>query len=136
MTRKSMLLAAIAAGTFSVAFAVEPPHQTSAGSKGAHTPANEGKSTLPVPPPPVASEARATSGAKMSAADKRLATKVIDALNSDESLQGSKITVLAMNGEVTLSGSVPGKPQADKAEAATTKAGAKKVTNSLEATAS
>src|SRR5215831_11388299 len=62
------LAATMAAGSIGFAFAVEPPHQTSAGSKGDFTAADEAKSTTPVPPVPIAHTAKQ----KMSAADARL----------------------------------------------------------------
>ena len=102
----------------------------SAGSKGAHTPSNEAKSTEPVP----VAVAKAEPSAKMSAADQKIADKVIMALNSEQTLNGARITVLAANGDVTLSGKARDQAQADKAMAlAQVAAGSGKVTNSLAA---
>src|SRR5215831_20970014 len=82
---------------------------SSAGSKGDFTPAPEAKSTTPVPPVPVAKAAKATG------ADARLADSVVAALNGEQSLKGSKITVMASNGTITLSGTTTSSDQSQKA---------------------
>jgi hypothetical protein len=124
------LAAALAAGSLSLAWAVQAPHQTSAGSKGDFTPADEAKSTMPVPNPPIAS---AATDAKMKSADKRLTDTVVKALNADPSLQGAKVTVQASNGELSLSGSAPDSAKADKIRGIASKhAKSGKVSDSLQ----
>ena len=49
-------------------------------------------------------------------ADGQLATIIARKLNGDTSLKGSKIKVMAANGDVTLSGSVKDSSQSQKAE--------------------
>ncbi len=121
------LAAALAAGGIAGAQAIERPHQTSAGSRGDFTAADEAKSTMPVPPVPVASGARGESGA-----DARLADKVVQALNADPSLEGSRIQVKAADGTVAVAGFVPSIGAGQKVERiASASAGAGKVTSSL-----
>jgi hypothetical protein len=132
---KHATIAALAASALTCAFAIETPRPDSHGSKGDFTPAQEGRSSNPVPPATVAKSGMTEAGMPASsyaAADRRLADKVIDALNSDRALQGSKITVVASNGDVTLSGTVKTQSQATKAAGiAARKASAGRVNNSL-----
>jgi BON domain len=122
-----LVAAALAAGGVSFAQAnTVAPKITSAGSKGDFTAAQEGKSTTPVPPVPVAKAGKATG------ADARLADKVVAALNGVPSLKGSKIDVMASNGSVTLSGITMSQGQSQKAERLAI-AKAKSVTNNLQA---
>ena len=117
-----LVAAALAAGGVSLANA----KVTSAGSQGDYTPAQEAKSTTPVPPVPVARAEKATG------ADARLADRVVAALNGDASLKGSQITVMAANGDITLSGTTVSEGQAQKAERLAIKK-AKRLTNDLQA---
>ncbi len=137
---KYMTAAAVSAGALSVAFAIEPPHITSAGSGGDFTPAQEAKSSTPVPPAPApysTAALRIPSTIAYTPADDQLADSVVAALNSDRSLKGSKLAVLAYNGQVTLSGWTEGQPQADKAARdAAREAGAGNVTNSIQSSSS
>lgn len=107
--------AALACGGVSLAFANTStdssmaPKVSSMGSKGDYTGAQEAKSTKPVPQVPVA-KAEKTTGA-----DGRLASNVVNALNGDSSLKGSKIDVMASNGDITLSGTTKDASQIQKA---------------------
>lgn len=137
MNWKHTTLAALAATSLTCAFAVDTPRPNSHGSKGDFTAAQEGKSSNPVPPATVASTPRETGLAASSyaAADRRLEEDVADALNSDNSLQGSKIMVVASNGDVSLSGTVQSAAQADKAmDTASKKAKYGHVRSSLQVT--
>ena len=115
MNWKQTTIAIISAGALTCAFAIDTPKPDTHGSKGDFTAAQEGKSSNPVPPATVATNAVASGMGDYVRADKDLADKIVDALNSDGSLQGSKIQVLAQNGDVTLSGSVMNSRQADEA---------------------
>lgn len=117
MNWKHTTVAILSASALTCAFAINPPQPNSQGSKGDFTPAQEGKSSNPVPPATIATSAQPSGmGGDYSKSDKALADKIVDALNSDSALQGSKITVLAENGDVTLSGSVMNSKQATKAD--------------------
>jgi osmotically-inducible protein OsmY len=105
--------AAISAGMFSVGFAAEPLHP-------ARVATNATAATWVTPPDILTSY------------DHQLMDRVVDALNADRSLRGSRIVVVALNGQVTLSGSVSGQPLADKAaKDAIAAVGPGKVVNSL-----
>ena len=121
-----LIAAALAAAGVSVAGANPISKISSAGSQGDYTPAQEAKSSTPVPPVPVAKAEKAMG------ADARLADKVVAALNGDASLKGSKITVMAANGDITLSGTTMNQDQSQKAERLAIKK-AKRVTNDLQA---
>ena len=134
MNWKQTTLATLDARALTCAVAIAPPQPNSQGSKGDFTPAQEGKSSNPVPPATVATSAMpgGMAASSYAAADKRLADNIVDALNSDSSLQGSKLTVLAANGDVTLSGSVFTSSQADtSADIATKKNSAGRVTSAI-----
>lgn len=86
------------------------------------------ESTSPVPQVKVATAEKATG------ADERLADGVTKALNKDSSLKGSKIKVMASNGDITLSGSVKDSTQSAKAESdAKGESKNGKITNNLSA---
>jgi hypothetical protein len=124
-----MLAASLALSAFGVAHANNIVKPNSHGSKGDFTASDEGKSSTPVPPVPVA------TAEKASGSDARLADRVTKALNSETSLKGSKIKVMASNGNVTLSGSVARQAQSDKAQRlAASKDMKGKVTNDLSST--
>jgi osmotically-inducible protein OsmY len=125
----AILAASLALSAFGAANTTDAVKQTSQGSKGDFTASNEGKSTMPVPPTTVATAEKATG------ADKSLVDSITKSLNDDTSLKGSKIKVMASNGNVTLSGSVKDKSQSAKAESdAKGLAKSAKVTNNLSAT--
>jgi len=107
----AILAASMALSAFAAANAPDGVKQTTHGSKGDFTASDEGKSTMPVPAVPVATAEKASA-----TADNKLASSATKALNSDTSLKGSKIKVMAANGDITLSGSVKDKSQMAKAE--------------------
>src|SRR5258708_35604133 len=113
-TSKYMMAAALAAGMSSVSFAADPLH--------------------PARNAAIATEASwVTPPSFLTSDDLQLMHRVADALNSDKSLSGSKIEVVALNGQVTLSGSVGGEALSDKAaKDARIAAGGSKVINSLQ----
>lgn len=63
-----------------------------------------------------APQAKVATAEKATGADERLADSVTKQLNKDSALKGSKISVMASNGDITLSGSVKDKSQIAKAE--------------------
>jgi osmotically-inducible protein OsmY len=107
----AILAASLALSAFGAVNATDAVKQTSHGSKGDFTASDEGKSTLPVPPSPIATVEKGPA-----IADGQLATIIARKLNGDASLKGSKIKVMAANGDVTLSGSVKDSSQSQKAE--------------------
>lgn len=130
-SRIPAILAAFSLSVFGAAHAndaMKTVKPDSHGSKGDFTASDEGKSSSPVPPATVASAEKATG------ADGRLVDSVTKALNADSSLKGSKIKVMASNGDITLSGSVKDSSQSAKAESdAKSKSRSGKITNNLTA---
>ena len=126
----AIVAASLALSAFGAANATDAVKQTTHGSKGDFTASDEGKSTVPVPPVPVATAEKASA-----TSDDELAESIAKTLNSDFSLRGSKIRVMAANGDVRLTGSVKGKAQSARAESdAKGKAKNAKVTNDLQST--
>jgi osmotically-inducible protein OsmY len=106
--------AAASAGMLSVGFAAEPSHP----ARNAST---------------ATAATWVTPAAIQSSDDIQLMDRVVNALNSDRSLRGSKIEVVALNGQVTLGGSVGGDAISDKAaKDARAVAAPNKVINSLQ----
>jgi len=123
----AILAASLALSAFGAANSTDAVKQTSQGSKGDFTASNEGKSTMPAPTTVATAE-------KATGADKSLVDSITKSLNDDTSLTGSKIKVMASNGNITLSGSVKDKSQSAKAESdAKGMAKSAKVTNNLSA---
>jgi osmotically-inducible protein OsmY len=72
------------------------------------------------------------SASKADGDDGALAKSVVDEMNADPSLKGSKITVQPEDGKLTLSGVTMTMDQAKKAEAiAVAKVGVENVTNAI-----
>ena len=124
----AILAASLALSAFGAANTTGTVKQTSHGSKGDFTASDEGKSTQPVPPAPVATAEKTTAQAA-----EELAASITKKLNSDFSLKGSNIRVMAANGDVTLSGSVKSQLQAKRAESEVKAMAKGKFTNSLTA---
>jgi osmotically-inducible protein OsmY len=124
----AILAASLALSAFGAIDTHDAVKQTSHGSKGDFTASDEGKSTMPVPPAPVATAEKSSA-----ADDEELASSVTEKLNSDFSLRGSKIKVIAANGDITLSGSVKNRVQAKRAESDVKPMAKGRLTNSLAA---
>ncbi|HST00896.1 MAG TPA: BON domain-containing protein [Usitatibacter sp.] len=107
----AILAASLAVSAFGAVNATDAVKQTSHGSQGDFTASDEGKSTMPVPPAPIATVEKGPA-----IADDQLASTIARKLNGDTSLKGSKIKVMAANRDVTLSGSVKDQSQSQKAE--------------------
>ena len=105
MNWKHTTTALISASALTCALAIDAPKSTW----------HEGSSSNRAQVATIATSDVAAGMSDYARADRDLADRIVDALNSDNSLQGSKISVLAENGDVTLSGTVKNSRQAEKA---------------------